>query len=91
MQDLAKQATKKKAEKKKNHLSLPMRGRHMYIGDKTREHMIRCEILKQANESSEMQILEKNARFLDHIKQLEDQMEQRMVDSTLTYQMKRDR
>jgi hypothetical protein len=34
---MAKQATLKKAEKKKANLSLPMRGRHMFIGDKTRD------------------------------------------------------
>jgi len=60
---LAKQATIKKAEKKKTNLSLPMRGRHMYIGDKTRDQFMRCEILKHANENEETNLEVNNARF----------------------------
>jgi hypothetical protein len=54
LQEMAKQATLKKAEKKKTNLSLPMRGRHMFIGDKTRDQYMRCEFFKQANENEEV-------------------------------------
>lgn len=72
LQDMAKQATLAKAEKKKTNLSLPMRGRHMFIGDKTRDQYMRCEFFKQANENEEVMNEQKNLRFLDHVKQYED-------------------
>ena len=67
LQELAKQATLKKAEKKKTNLSLPMRGRHMFIGDKTRDQYMRCEVLKQANENEETNLEVANVRFLEHV------------------------
>ena len=72
LQDMAKQATLAKAEKKKTNLSLPMRGRHMFIGDKTRDQYMRCEFFKQANENEEVMNEQKNLRFLDHVKHYED-------------------
>lgn len=74
LQELAKQATLKKAEKKKAHLSLPMRGRHVYIGDKTRDQYMRCEFFKQANETEEVKVGQNNLRFLDHVKKFEEQI-----------------
>jgi hypothetical protein len=71
---MAKQATLAKAEKKKTNLSLPMRGRHMFIGDKTRDQYMRCEFFKQANENEEVMNEQKNLRFLDHVKHYEDQI-----------------
>lgn len=71
LQELAKQATLKKAEKKKTQLSLPMRGRHMYIADKARDQFMRCEVLKQANEAEEDNLQHKHTRFLDHVAALE--------------------
>ena len=51
LQDLATSAAIKKAEKKKQNLSLPMRGRHMNIHDKQRDDYMRSDYFKQANET----------------------------------------
>ena len=48
-----------------------MRGRHMYIADKTRDQYMRCEVLKQANEAEVENLEVKNTRFLDHVAKLE--------------------
>jgi len=65
---LATNAAIKKAEKKKTSVNLPMRGRHMNIADKTREQFMRCETFKQANETEEHYLEQKEHRFLDHIR-----------------------
>jgi hypothetical protein len=80
LQEMAKQATLIKAEKKKNNLSLPMRGRHMFIGDKNRDQYMRCEFFKQANENEEILNEQKNLRFLDHVKYYEEQLAMRKMD-----------
>jgi hypothetical protein len=45
-----------KAEKKKQTVNLPMRGRHMYIADKVRDQIMCTENLKQANENDQINI-----------------------------------
>ena len=82
LQELAKQATLKKAEKKKTNLSLPMRGRHMYIGDKTRDQYMRCEVLQQANENDAANLVINKARFLEHVQKFEDQIRNNRVETT---------
>jgi hypothetical protein len=39
--------------------------------------MMRCEVLKQANETEEMKIEHNQLRFLDHVRQLEEQLDLR--------------
>ena len=70
LQELATSAQAKKADKKKyqTNVNLPMRGRHMHIGDKNRDHMMRCEVFKQANETEEVILEQKQTRFLDHVR-----------------------
>ena len=51
-----------------------MRGRHVYIGDKTRDQYMRCEFFKQANETEEVKVEQGNMRFLDHVKHFEEQI-----------------
>ena len=51
-----------------------MRGRHVYIGDKTRDQYMRCEFFKQANETEEAKVGQNNLRFLDHVKKFEEQI-----------------
>jgi len=65
---MATSAAIKKLEKKKTTVNLPMRGRHMYIADKTREQFMRAEVFKQANENEEINIEHNNTRFLDHVR-----------------------
>lgn len=47
LQSLAKQATLKKAEKKKAHVSLPMRGRRVFMMDKVSDQYIKAEVCKR--------------------------------------------
>lgn len=47
LQNLAKQATLKKQEKKKNHVSLPMRGRRVFMMDKVSDQYIKAEVCKR--------------------------------------------
>jgi uncharacterized protein with gpF-like domain len=54
LQDKAIKAALAKAEKKRTTVSLPMRGRHIYITDKTRDQYMRAEVFKQANENEEI-------------------------------------
>lgn len=74
LQELAQQATVKKIKKKKMHLSLPMRGRQVIIGDKQRDQHIRNQVLKQANESEEINLNIKNNRFLEQVRHFEDEI-----------------
>ena len=74
LQELAKQAAQKKAEKRRNHLSLPMRGRQLYIGDKQQEQIMRCELFRQANEAETRDLGTQKAGFLAHVQQLEKQL-----------------
>jgi hypothetical protein len=58
-------------EKKKTAISLPMRGRHMYIADKARDQFMRCEVLKQANESESINTIKQHNNFLDEVRKFE--------------------
>jgi len=51
---------------------LPMRGRHVYIGDKTRDQYMRCEFFKQANETEEIRAEENQMRFVDQVRHFEE-------------------
>ena len=59
-----------------------MRGRHMYIGDKTRDQYMRCEVLQQANENDAANLVINKARFLEHVQKFEDQIRNNRVDTT---------
>lgn len=43
----------------------------MFIADKTRDQYMRCEVLKQANETEELNLDDKKNKFLEHVAQLE--------------------
>lgn len=68
LQDLATSVAQKKQEKKKTSLSLPMRGRHMHIGDFKREQAMRCEVFKQENESKENELKEQNVMMSEQMR-----------------------
>ena len=61
LQELATSVAMKKQEKKKQNVSLPMRGRHMLIGDLKRDQAMRCEVFKAENESKEIELKQTNA------------------------------
>jgi len=67
LQDLAKQATLRKAEKKKTQLSLPCRGRKMFMTDKVNDQYIRAEVFKRDVEDRQLAV-QRNQRELELLK-----------------------
>ena len=61
-----------------------MRGRHMFIGDKTRDQYMRCDALKQANETEETNLEVNNVRFLEHVQKFEEQIRNNRVENTMS-------
>lgn len=74
LQELATSAAIKKQEKKKVAVSLPMRGRHMHIGDLKRDQAMRSEVFKQANETEELHLKARDNNFLEHVKRFEEEI-----------------
>jgi hypothetical protein len=88
LQELATSVALKKQEKKKANPSLPMRGRHMHIGDKTREQAMRCEVFKQENENKEVQLRQNSAVISEQMRRFEESLlerKQRTVSQHLSY------
>ena len=52
----------------------------MFIGDKTRDQYMRCEVLKQANENEESNLEVANVRFLEHVQKFEEQIRANRAD-----------
>lgn len=51
-----------------------MRGRRVFIGEKTSEAQMRTEMLRYANMQEEGAIQSDNARWMDTVRQLEETM-----------------
>lgn len=68
---MAKSVNDQKKEERKKTISLPMRGRRMFMNEKTNDAALRTEIFKQANSSEEQKIDHENLRWMDHVRQLE--------------------
>ena len=54
----------------------------MYIGDKTRDQYMRCEVLQQANENDAANLVINKARFLEQVQKFEDQIRNNRVEAT---------
>lgn len=57
----------RKAEKKKTQLSLPMRGRKMFMTDKVNDQYIRAEVYKRDVEDRQLAV-QRNQRELELLK-----------------------
>jgi hypothetical protein len=66
------QPTGKEAEKPK--FSLPMRGRRLFINEKANDAQMRTEMLRYANMNEEVNMATDNQRWMDTVRQLEDNM-----------------